>query len=268
VGIVIGLVADGPQRHTSAPISPAELHFMRPIFTIIVVWALASAGGCAALHKQERPALNNPIAIPASRCDFVWDQIVDVVDNYFDIQTEQRVREVGAILTVGRIDTAPKTGATCFEPWRGDAADKYERLHGTLQTLRRRAVVQVIPGVDVYQIEVVVFKELEDLQRPEGSTAGSATFRTDSSFVRVEDPVGVQPTTQGWIPLGRDAAMEQKLLYEILDRLGPPGGFGQYPGGATGPGMLGPEMLAPGGTEFESNFGSAEVLPNPPPATK
>lgn len=235
---------------------------MRPILTIFVVWALASASGCAALHKQERPMLNNPIAIPASRCDFVWDQIVDVVDNYFDIQTEQRVREVGAILTVGRIDTAPKTGATCFEPWRGDAADKYERLHGTLQTLRRRAVVQVIPGVDVYQIEVVVYKELEDLQRPEGSTAGSATFRTDSSFVRVEEPVGVQPTTKGWIPLGRDAALEQKMLYEILDRLGPPGGFGKYPGG-----VVGPEMLAPGGTEFESNFGSAEVLPTPPTAT-
>lgn len=239
---------------------------MRPILSIFIVCTLASASGCAMLHKQERPTLNNPIAIPASRCDFVWDQIVDVVDNYFDIQTEQRVREVGSILTVGRIDTAPKTGATYMEPWRGDAADSYERLHGTLQTLRRRAVVQVIPGVDMYQIEVVVFKELEDLAKPEGSTAGSATFRTDSSFIRVEDPVGVQPITRGWIPLGRDGAMEQKLLYEILDRLGPPGGFGKYPGGPGGAVMVGPEMLAPDATEFESNFGSAEVLPSPPPA--
>lgn len=71
--------------------------------------------------------------------------------------------------------------------------------------------------------------------------------------------------TKGWIPLGRDTAMEQKMLYEILDRLGPPGGFGQYPGGAIGPGAIGPEIIVPEGTEFESNFGAAEVLPNPPP---
>jgi len=229
------------------------------IAALVCAGALFGTGGCAMLHKEERPILNNPVAIPASRCDFVWDQIVDVVDNYFDIQTEQRVREAGAILTVGRIDTAPKTGATCLEPWRGDAADKYERLHGTLQTLRRRAVVQVIPAPDVFQIEVVVYKELEDLARPESSTAGAATFRTDSSFIRVEDPVGVQPTTKGWIPLGRDTAMEQKMLHEILDRLGPPGGFGKYPNAIGGPGMIVPE-----GTEMESNFGDAEVLPTPP----
>lgn len=221
--------------------------------------SILSAGGCAMLHKQERPILSNPIAIPATRCDFVWDQIVDVVDNYFDIQTEQRVREAGAILTVGRIDTAPKTGATCLEPWRGDAADSYERLHGTLQTLRRRAVVQVIPGQDVFQIEVVVYKELEDLARAESSTAGSATFRTDSSFIRVEDPVGVQPTTNGWIPLGRDTALEQKMLHEILDRVGPPGGFGQYPGGNVGPGVIMQE-----GSEFESNFSGTETVPSSP----
>lgn len=228
-----------------------------PVFAALAcAFALVGVSGCAMLHKEERPVLNNPIAIPASRCDFVWDQIVDVVDNYFDIQTEQRVREAGAILTVGRIDTAPKTGATCFEPWRGDAADKYERLHGTLQTLRRRTVVQVIPAPDVYQIEVVVYKELEDLARPESSTAGAATFRTDSSFIRVEDPVGVQPTTKGWIPLGRDTAMEQKMLYEILERLGPPGGFGKYPEVIGGP-----AMIVPGDVPIESNFGDAEVLP-------
>ncbi|MCE9605934.1 MAG: hypothetical protein K8U03_13640 [Planctomycetia bacterium] len=228
---------------------------MRLLLSITVVGALVSVGGCAALHKQERPILSNPIAIPATRCDLVWDQIVDVVDNYFDIQTEQRVREAGTILTVGRIDTAPKTGATYFEPWRGDAADSYERLHGTLQTLRRRAMVQVIPAPDVFQIEVVVYKELEDLARPDQSTAGSATFRTDSSFIRVEDPVGVQPTTIGWIPLGRDRAMEQKILHEIMDRLGPPGGFGPYPGGGPGP------IMVPEGMEFESNIGPAETIP-------
>ncbi|MGC3972032.1 MAG: hypothetical protein QM775_33235 [Pirellulales bacterium] len=150
----------------------------------------------------------------------MWDQIVDVVDNYFDIQTEQRMRQAGEIMTVGRIDTAPKTGSTFLEPWRGDGADQYEKAHNTLQTIRRRAVVQVVPAPDVFQIEVTVFKELEDLKRPEYSTAGSATFRNDGSLIRIEEPVGVQPTTEGWIPLGRDAALEQAHSARDLDSLG------------------------------------------------
>ncbi len=196
----------------------------------------------------------------------MWDAIVDVVDDYFDIQTEQRVRQAGEILTVGRIDTAPKTGATYLEPWRSDAADRYERLHGTLQTIRRRAVVQVIPSPDVYQIEVTVFKELEDLERPDYSTAGAATFRTDSSLVRVEEPVGVQPATKGWIPIGRDAALEQAILQGIWIRLAPPGtpppqmGFGAA-NSLTIPSDAVPQELVPGTGAPPIMTAPAETLP-------
>ena len=54
-----------------------------PVFAALAcAFALVGVSGCAMLHKEERPVLNNPIAIPASRCDFVWDQIVDVVDRH------------------------------------------------------------------------------------------------------------------------------------------------------------------------------------------
>lgn len=224
---------------------------MRPLFTTVVV-AMLCVSGCARFQKQKLPPLENPLTVPASPCDAMWDQIVDVVDNYFDIQTEQRVRQAGEILTVGRIDTAPRTGATYLEPWRGDAADTYEKAHDTLQTIRRRAVVQVVPAGDVFQIEVTVFKELEDLARPEYSTAGAATFRNDASFVRIEEPVGVQATTKGWIPLGRDAALEQTILQEIWVRLAPPGtapasgGFGAIPNewfGGPGTPPPGPQAI-------------------------
>lgn len=168
--------------------------------------------------------LDNPLAIPASECDVVWDQIVDVVDDSFDVDSEQRVRRVGDVLTVGRIDTVPRTGSSILEFWKRDAADWYERWHGTLQTLRRRAVVQVIPTGETFQVEVVVFKELEDLPTAFQSTAGAATFRHDSSNLRVEEPVGVQPLTAGWIPLGRDTALEQRMLQKIAARLLPTDG--------------------------------------------
>jgi hypothetical protein len=197
---------------------------------IAIVWliGLAVLAGCAPWRRPP-PPLENPLAIPAPQCDAVWDTIVDVVDDYFDIQSEQRVRQAGDVLTVGRIDTAPRTGATLLEPWREDAANAYERMHGTLQTIRRRAVIQVIPAGEIFQVEAIVYKELEDLPQAENSTAGQATFRSDDSLVRVEEPVGIQPITAGWIPLGRDAALEQEILAKIMTRIGPPRSYGFIP---------------------------------------
>lgn len=196
---------------------------------LLALVVVAAVSGCARWRTPPPVPLENPLAIPASQCDAVWDQIVDVVDDYFDIQSEQRVRQAGEVLTVGRIDTAPRTGATLLEPWLHDPANRYERIHNTLQTIRRRAVVQVIPAGDVFQIEAVVYKELEDLPTAEYSTAGQATFRNDDSLIRIEQPVGVQSVTRGWIPLGRDTALEQRMLAQIMERIGPPRDFGGLP---------------------------------------
>jgi hypothetical protein len=227
---------------------------------LIGCWLLIFAG-CATYRRPTKPDLENPLVVPSGPCDSVWDEIVDIVDDDFNITSEQRVRPAGDILTVGRIDTAPTTGATLFEPWRGDAADGYERLHGTLQTVRRRAVVQVVPMGNAFQVEVTVFKELEDLGYADYSTAGIATFRNDDSLKRIEEPVGAQPIAQGWIPLGRDVSLEQKILAKVALRLGrignsgilglpdlandlPPGAI-IVPGGSAG---LGEAIPAPGET--------------------
>jgi len=219
---------------------------------------LSIVAGCASYRAPSKPDLENPLVVPSGACDSVWDAIVDIVDDDFNITTEQRVRPAGDILTVGRIDTAPTTGATIFEPWRGDAADGYERLHGTLQTVRRRAVVQVVPMGNAFQVEVTVFKELEDLGYADYSTAGIATFRNDDSLKRIEEPVGAQPIAQGWIPLGRDTSLEQKILAKVAMRLGRIGGQGilglpdlsnDLPPGA---------IVVPGGSA-----GGGEMIPGP-----
>jgi len=235
---------------------------------LVALVVVATVPGCARWRQPPPVPLENPLAIPASRCDAVWDQIVDVVDDYFDIQSEQRVRQAGDVMTVGRIDTAPRTGATLLEPWRHDAANNYEALHNTLQTIRRRAVIQVIPAGDVFQIEAVVYKELEDLPTAEFSTAGQATFRNDGSLIRLEQPVGVQSVTLGWIPLGRDVALEQRILAQIMERIGPPRDFQGLPRWVhswTGEDttVLRPEgeLLPPGGETLPPNV----VLPAPGP---
>jgi hypothetical protein len=74
-----------------------------------------------------------------------------------------------------------------------------------------------------FWIEVAVFKELENLRRPEHATAGSATFRNDLSPTRTVNPDQPASANQTWIPKGRDTVAEQRILGQILDRFTPEG---------------------------------------------
>lgn len=160
------------------------------------------------------------ILLPGTNYEATWDSVVDVVDDYFRIEQEEPVRLLGNILTEGRILTRPEVGATIFEPWRRDSVGLAQRVESTLQSIRRYAEVRVLPGEGGLWVEVAVFKELEDVVQPERATAGAATFRNDTSFVRVETPVGQQEVHHGWIQLGRDLALEQEILAELQARYG------------------------------------------------
>ena len=51
-------------------------------------------------------------------------------------------------------------------------------------------------------------------------TAGGATFRYDESMQRYREPTGDPVQPMGWIPLGRDVALEQQMLDQLAERLG------------------------------------------------
>lgn len=195
---------------------------------VITVILFAGLGGCSR-HSLLSPStggappadstgLENPLFVPITDHDFVWDQVVDEIDNYFKISLEERVRVVGNVLTEGRIETYPAAGATLLEPWRKDAATHYEKLLSTLQSVRRHAVVRVAPTEGGYSIEVAVFKELEDVSRPEHATAGATALRHDGSLVRVQLRDEASPATLGWIPQGRDTALEQRIIGHLRGR--------------------------------------------------
>jgi hypothetical protein len=205
------------------------------------------------------------IVLPPSDRDFVWDQVVDVVDDYFEIEQEERVKLIGGELTEGRIDTFPLTGATLLEPWRRDSVGLYERLESTMQSIRRRGFVRVIPnsnGAPGYLVDVTVIKELEDVPQPIKASAGAATFRYDTSLQRDTEfdtdpnrvpgdparPNGPRTPTIGWIPLGRDPLLEQAIVAKIQERLG---GVMTAPVAViTGPTVVGPapsmQVIPPG----------------------
>jgi hypothetical protein len=169
------------------------------------------------------PPAGNPIMVTVMDRDLVWNQVVDVVDDYFRVKREDRVRLVGDLLTDGRLDTYPRGGSTVFEPWNGDSVTPYDRWESTLQSIRRTAMVRVSPAQGGFQIEVLVQKELEDVARPETGAVtltNSQALRNDASLHRVTNPTGGQQPTLGWIPQGRDVALEQVILAQIQARLG------------------------------------------------
>lgn len=197
-------------------------------FTAIVLLSLA-ASGCTVTPPVTNPAWqttnvlhDNPALLPVADPELAWEAVVDVVDDYFKIEREEPARMVGNVATQGRLDTFPTIGSTLFEPWHGDSVGPYERLESTLQSIRRYARVRVIPARGGYLVDVAVFKELEDVVRPAHSTAGAATFRYDSSLTRVVNPVGEQEIHKGWIPMGRDTALEQQIVEQLVSRMGPP----------------------------------------------
>lgn len=191
-----------------------------------IAWAAVTAAlaGCQSWHTLPGtpggpPPLQNPLFVPLVDREFLWSQVVDTVDDYFRIQREERVRQVGEVLLEGRLDTFPLDGATILEPWRKDSTPGFEKLHSSLQTVRRRATVRVMPADNGFLIEVAVFKELEDLLGPERATTALAPMPNEASLEASRNRSTPHPPAVTWIPLGRDISLEQQMLTQIRARL-------------------------------------------------
>ena len=157
--------------------------------------------------------------------EFLWSVVVDVLDSHFEIAHEEPVRLYDNVLTEGRLDTKPKIAASMMEFWHVDSVGLRERIDCTFQTVRKRGLVRVIPVVGGFQIEILVHKELEDLKAPAKAPTTNANFRYRSDSDPFMDAVDINPASAGWITLGRDTAMEDRLLLEILYRLEHPSKF-------------------------------------------
>lgn len=194
-----------------------------------IVFLAAAAGGCQGVSQHPMdgaqnlahgPAVANPLFVPVADPELVSAQVLEAVGLYFRIHREERVRRVGDVMLEGRIETFPTDGSTILEPWRRDSTHGFEKWHATLQSIRRRAVARVVPEQGGFLIDLAVHKELEDLSAPEHATVDQTTFRDDGALVRTEeDRRGIDNVTLGWIPLGRDVSLEQRILADVRARL-------------------------------------------------
>lgn len=162
----------------------------------------------------------NPLYLRSNNPEATWETLASELTKYFPIQTEQRIEQAAGVLTEGRFETPWRVGSTVLEPWKNDSVGSFNRWQSTLQTVRRKAIIRVIPAAGGYEIEVRVEKQLEDLPRPERASAGAASFRSDSSLPTDRlNPIDPIRTTDRWISIGRDEPLEQEMLRRFQSRL-------------------------------------------------
>lgn len=178
-------------------------HALFLLLTLIVL-----ALGCSHAPRQAVTTPPAPIFVAAASQDAVWERVVDVLhEYYFRLAREDRQD--------GIIETEYKVGAGLQEPWHPDAVGFENRLEGTLQSIRRRVIVRIIPDEGGFMVSVEAFKELEDLEGLAANSAGGATFQEHTPLQRNLDVVVGQTAPSGWIPLGRDAALEHDMMRRL-----------------------------------------------------
>jgi hypothetical protein len=154
----------------------------------------------------------NPLPVPGTEFETVWNKTVAVVDKYFDIESENRLART--------IVTQPQMGATLLEPWALDSPTLEDRVEASLQTIRRWAVIHIDPApTGGFLVKVEVYKFLEDMVKPDRQAAGRAVFSNDFPVNRTREIVGPVPAPLGWIKRGRDNDLEQAILAGIRDAL-------------------------------------------------
>jgi hypothetical protein len=158
--------------------------------------------------------VDNPLWVPLGSTPEayakVYEKLLDILDDYFEISLANRYE--------GRIETFPRIAPGYEQFWKVGNPGARNRVLATLQTIRNRAVVLILPAENGgYYVEVKVYRELEDLPRPTRATAGAATFFFPSTVERQYEVIDPTIFESNWIPMGRNCELEQLILQRLKD---------------------------------------------------
>jgi hypothetical protein len=177
---------------------------------VLAVLLLAVQSGC---EKPTQPDQVTASPVYSEELEPLWDATLSVLQKCEFIPQRQD-RAMGIIVS------KPTTSRQYGEFWRQDVVptDSYSMAEANLQTVQRQATVRFVKAQQGWQLEVQV--DVFRLSMPESQVT------TASSAIQAFS--GALPTTEGqmvkarkqWVPLGRDAAMEERLLDRILSTAG------------------------------------------------
>jgi hypothetical protein len=176
---------------------------------------LAIAGSsCASLPPPSaplasRPQISNPIFVASNNRELVTERAADVLATYnFEPDTAYPIE--------GTIATRYRVGSSVLEPWNRDSVGASNRLESTCQSIRRKVLIHYVPVEGGYLVSVEAFKELEQPTSPSPATTGGSTFIVEHQTLQRDLNVVLgQASPPGWLPLGRDFALEQDMLCQL-----------------------------------------------------
>lgn len=190
---------------------PQHLHgWTAPAISLVFCPLLCCAlmSGCLSSPPKGN-GVGSAIQMSSDYRDAMWEHAVVVLHrNHFQVARESKLE--------GVIESHYRGGSNVLEPWHHDSVGLENRLESTLQSIRRRAIINMqADGSGMMTVSVRVDKEIEDLPGLAANYAGGATFPESQPLTRDLDQVVGQSGPSRWLSIGRDPLLERQLLSQI-----------------------------------------------------
>ncbi|MBN1816326.1 MAG: hypothetical protein JW828_03140 [Sedimentisphaerales bacterium] len=180
------------------------------IVVLALYWALFLSG-CA---QVQQPMPSTPLGITTMQKARAMEVAQDVLrDLLFEVEKYD--------VDQGVIRTRPLSGAQFFELWRQDNVTSQATAEASLHSLRRTAELSFT--VESGEVIVTCAVQVRRLSIPEMEIAGmtqAASLYTHSDASLQELRLNAeQARNMAWIDLGRDPALEKRILTRILAKV-------------------------------------------------
>ena len=146
----------------------------------------------------------------------VWDACLTSLEDR-GLQVDRRDRRFGLIVS------EPVVGKQFFEFWRNDTADSDELLNSSLHTIRRVVTIRIAKqGPMQFQVNVEAHAQRVSLPGDQLDNAAEAFELLGRQGVPTSPSRGdyIHPRAEPiWVEIGREDALEQALMRDIVRRL-------------------------------------------------
>lgn len=178
------------------------------------VIVLALVPGCLGPKRSDYVSSEH-VQVPQSseQADRYWSAIQVTLRGY-------RYRLDRVDRRMGVVTTMPEMSQHFFEFWRHDVDTNTDLLESTLNPIRRWVEVRVEGdnGENWDQLSVTVHKERLSTPDRQFNSSAAAYRLFGYNLPTTTGRDRVTPDADEWLSIGRDPAMEDRLLREILER--------------------------------------------------
>lgn len=193
---------------------------MHRIHLLLVIPLVGLTAGCLGPKRSDYVSTREiSLADPSDEADQFWDAIQETLRRY-RFQLDRVDRRAGVITTM------PVASQHFLEFWRHDVDTRDDLWEATLNPMRRWVELSVARGSDNawQQLSIVVHKERLSSPDRQFNSTGAAYQYFGDSLPSTTGLIRVTAEHDQWLDQGRDPAMEDRLLRDILKRAGIRGG--------------------------------------------